>query len=101
MKAKWKLVAWILAPFLLVNILYSLWIPRMLEDEAWRKGRELSTSEAFSTALRWYLFLPWFLLRVSLFGGIFFQVIFALLLAVWVGYFVKFHAEYMEKRRHP
>jgi len=73
----------------------------MLEDEAWRKGRELSTSEAFDTALTLYLFFPWCLLVVFLFGGIFFQVVFVLFLAVWVGYLVKFHAECMEKRHLP
>jgi hypothetical protein len=99
MKAKWKFLLWTLAPLLVYTILYWLWIPGVLEYSAWKRGREYPTSEALGSALLGYFLLPPVVLHAVLFDvGLLYQTVFALLTAVWVIYFVKFHAEYMHAR---
>ncbi len=101
MKPKWKLTLWILIPFIVYMILCSILVPRVLEDEAWRRGRALSSSEAFGTALFGCMLVLAGLPAFLLYGPLVYQVGILLLIAVWIRYLFKFHGEYMKKRPQP
>lgn len=94
-RAKWKLVLWALAPLLVYTVAYCLWVPGILEYDAWKRGEEMSPSGALASGVVGYFLGPPVILFHFLFTvDLLYRTLFALLTAAWLIYLVKLHTQY-------
>ena len=94
-RAKWKLVLWALAPLLVYTVAYCLWVPGILEYNAWKTGREVSLSEKlWFGVVGYFLFPPVILFHLVFSAGLSYRALFVLLTAGWLIYLVKLHTQY-------
>jgi hypothetical protein len=98
-RAKWKLVLWALAPLLVYTVAYWLWIPGVLQYDAWKRGASVSLGEAVRSAVIGYFLGPLFLFpALFLSRNLFYSALFTLLTAGWAVYLVKLGAQYQRAR---
>ena len=94
MKAKWKLVLWALAPLLVYTVAYCLWVPGILEYNAWKRGDKVSPSDLAFGVVGYFLFPPVILFHLLFTVNLLYRTLFALLTAAWLIYLVKLHTRY-------
>lgn len=99
-RAKWKLVLWALAPLLVYTVAYWLWIPGVLQYDAWKRGASVSLGEALRPAVIGYFLGPFFLAGYALFliTNPFYLALFTLLTAGWLIHLVKLCTQYQRAR---